>query len=101
MCSELRSYVCHTVISVFPFCLTPEISSLTRIIIKLFTSAYQALSSGKPSYIFAMLSLAPKPGELRSSSVHLLSISRVNTHAFPEHDTSLNSIVPFHHHFKK
>jgi len=40
-----------------------------RIIFKLYTIAYQTLSSGKPSYIFSMLSLTPNPREL---SVHLV-----------------------------
>jgi len=51
-----------------------------RIIFKLWTIAYQILSSGEPSYLFSMLSLAPKPRELRSSGFHLLSVRRVKSH---------------------
>jgi len=39
----------------------------SRTIFKLCTSGYQILSSGEPSYLFAMLPLTPKP-----SSVHLV-----------------------------
>ena len=42
---------------------------------------YQTLSSGEPSYLFSMLSLAPKAQKLRSSGFHLLSVARVKTHA--------------------
>ena len=38
------------------------------------------LSFGEPSYLFSMLSLAPKPRELRASGFHLLSVPRVKTH---------------------
>ena len=62
-----------------------------------------------------MLSLAPKPRELRSSGFHLLSVPRVKTHAgtrafsvavptlwnsLSEHVKSSNSIVYFHHQMK-
>ena len=43
----------------------------SRIILKFCTIAYQTLSSGEPSYLFSMLSLSPKPRELRSSGFHL------------------------------
>ena len=87
----------------------------SRIIFKLCTIAYQTLSSGEPSYLFSMLSLAPKPRELRSSGFHLLSVPRVKTHAgtrafsvavptlwnsLSEHVKSSNSIVYFHHQIK-
>jgi len=82
---------------------------------KLCTIAYQTLFSGEPSYLFSMLSLAPKPRELHSSGFHLLSISRVKTHtgthdfsvvvptlrnSLPEHVKSSNSTVSFRHHLK-
>ena len=50
----------------------------TRIIYKLYTIAYQT-PPGKPAYLFSMLSIPPKPRELRSSAFHLLSIPRVKT----------------------
>jgi len=53
----------------------------SRIIFKLCTIAYQTLSSGAPSYLFFMLSLAPNPRELRSYGFHFLSVPRVKTHA--------------------
>ena len=49
----------------------------SRIIFKLCTIVYQNLSSGEPSYLFPMLSLAPKPRKLPSSGFHLLSVPRV------------------------
>jgi len=52
----------------------------SHIIFKLCTIAYQTLSSGEPSYLFSMLSLAFKPTELYSSGFHLLSVPRVKTH---------------------
>jgi len=36
--------------------------------------------SGEPSYVFSMLSLKPKPRELRSSGFHLFSVPGVKTH---------------------
>ena len=36
--------------------------------------------AGEPSYLFHMLSLTPKPRELRSSGFHLLFVPRVKTH---------------------
>jgi len=87
----------------------------SRIIFKLCTITYQTLSSGEPSYLFSMLSLAPKPKELRSSGFHLLSVPRVKTHAgvrtfsvavptlwnsLSEHIKSSNSIVSFRHYLK-
>jgi len=74
------------------------------------TIGYQTLSSGEPSYLFSILSLAPKSREL-----HLLSIPRVKTHtgtlafsvavptlwnSLSEHVKSSNSMVSFHHHLK-
>jgi len=53
----------------------------SRIIFKLFAPLTIKLSSEEPSYLFSMLSLAPKPWELRSSCFHLLSVPRVKTHA--------------------
>jgi len=62
-----------------------------------------------------MLSLAPKPRELRSSGFHLLYVPRIETHAetrtfsvavptlwnsLSEHVKSSNIIVSFHHHLK-
>ena len=44
-----------------------------RIIFKLCTIVYQTLSSGEPSYLIYILSLAPNPTEFRSSGFHLLS----------------------------
>ena len=94
---------------------TPEITSLACIIFKPRTIAYQAISSGEPSYLFSMLSLTPKPKELSSSGFHLLSVSRVKSHAgtpsfsiavptlwnlLTEHVKSSNSIVSFRHHLK-
>ena len=85
----------------------------SRIIFKLCTVAYQILSSGESSYLFSMLSLAPKTRELHPSGFHLLSVPRVKTHAgtrafsvavptlwnsLSEHVTSSNSIVSFRHH---
>jgi len=46
----------------------------SRIIFKLCTIAYQSLSSGEPSYLFSMLSLSPKPRELHSFGLLLLSV---------------------------
>ena len=46
----------------------------SRIIFKLCTAAYQTLSSGEPSYLFSMLSLAPISPEY---SVHLVFICRL------------------------
>ena len=46
----------------------------SRIIFKLCTVAYQAISSEEMSYLFSMLSLAPKPREIRSSGFHLLTV---------------------------
>ena len=51
------------------------------IIFKLCTIAYQTLFSGESSYIFSMLSLAPKPRKVCSSGFQLLSVPRVKTHA--------------------
>jgi len=45
------------------------------------TIDYQTFSSGESSYLFSMLSLAPKPRELRSSGFHLLSVAMVKIHA--------------------
>jgi len=85
------------------------------IIFKLCTVAYQTLSSGQRSHLLAMLSLAPKPRELRSSDFHLLSVHTVKTHsgihafsvAIPtllyspsEHVKLSNSIVSLRHHLK-
>ena len=87
----------------------------SRIIFRFCTIAYQTLSSGEPSYLFSMLSLSPKPRELRSSSFHLLSVPRVKTHAgthafsvavptlwnsLSEHVKSSNRIISFYYHFK-
>jgi len=87
----------------------------SRIIFKLGTIAYQTLSSGEPSYLFSMLSLAPKARELCSSGFQLLSVPRVKTHAgtsafsvavptlwnsLAEHAESSNRIVSFGHHLK-
>jgi len=87
----------------------------SRIIFKICTIIYQTLSSEEPSYIFSMLSLAPKPRELRSSGFHLLSVPRDKTHAgihafsvavpalwnsLLEHVKSSNSIISFRHHLK-
>ena len=73
----------------------------------------QTLSSGESSYLFSMLSLSPKPRELRSSGFHLLSVLSVKTHtgsrafsvavptlwnSLSERVKSSNSIVSFHHH---
>ena len=52
----------------------------SRIIFKFCTMAYQTLSSGDPSYLFSLLSLAPKPREPSSSGFHL-SVPRIKTHA--------------------
>ena len=48
---------------------------------KLCTIAYQTLSSGEPSYLFSMHSLASNPRKLRSSGFHLLYVPRIETHA--------------------
>jgi len=53
----------------------------SHIIFKLCIIAHQTLSSGEPSYLFSVLSLAPKPRELHSSGFHLLSVPRVKTRA--------------------
>jgi len=115
---RLLSYGCHTVSSVFPFCSTSDISSLARCSI---SHHFQTLhydlsnSSREPSYLCSMLSLAPKPRELRSSDFHLLSVPRVKTHAgtrafsvavptlwnsLSEHVMSSNNIVSFRYHLK-
>ena len=52
-----------------------------RIISKLYTIAYQTLSSGELSCLFSMLSLTRNPREHRSCGFYLLSIPRVTTHA--------------------
>ena len=87
----------------------------SRIIVKLCTIAYQILSSGEPSHLFSMLSLASKPRELHSSGFHLLSVPRVKTYAgirafsvavstlwnsLSEHVMSSNNTVSFRHHLK-
>ena len=62
-------------------------------------------------YLFSMLSLAPKPRDLRSSGFHSLTVPRVKTHAFSvavptlwnslsEHVNSSNSTVSFCLHLK-
>jgi len=51
----------------------------SRIIFKLGTIAYQTPSSGEPSYLLFVLSLASKPRELRSSDFQLLSVPIVKT----------------------
>ena len=83
----------------------------TRTIFRPCTIPYRTISSAEPSYLFPMLSLAPKPKELRSSGFHL-SVFRVKTHVFfsvavptlwnslPGHFKSSNSIVSFRHHLK-
>jgi len=50
------------------------------IVFKLCSIVYQTISSEEPSYLFSMLSLAPKPRELCSSGFHLLFVPRVKTH---------------------
>jgi len=117
MFSELLSYGCQMVSSVFPFCPTSEISSLAPCSIShhFKTLHYQTLSSGEPSYLFSALSLALKPREIRSSGFHMLSVPRVKTHAgtrassdavptlwnlLSDHVKSSNSIVSFRHHLK-
>jgi len=87
----------------------------SRIIFKLCTIAYQTISFGGLSYLFSMLSLAPKPIELSSSGFHLLSVPRVKTHtgtrafsvavatlwnSLSEHVKSSNTTVSFRHHLK-
>jgi len=88
----------------------------SRIIFKLYcTIAYHTLSSGKPTYLFVMLSLSLKLRELRSSGFHLLSVPRVKPHAgtrplsvavptlwnsLSERVTSSNSIDSFRYHLK-
>jgi len=52
----------------------------SRIIFKLCFIAYQALSSGEPSYQLSILSLAPKPRGFHSTGFHLLSVPRVKTY---------------------
>ena len=53
----------------------------SRFVSKPCTITYQTLSSGEPSCLYSMLYLASKHRELRSSDYHLLSVSRVTTHA--------------------
>ena len=48
----------------------------SRIIFKLCSIIYQTLSSGGPSYLFSMLSLAPQPRVFHSSGFHVLSLPR-------------------------
>ena len=84
-------------------------------IIIICTIAYQIIFSGVPSYLFSVLSVAPKPRALCSSGFHLFSVPRVKTHAgtraflvalpspwnsLLEHVTSSISIVSFCHHLK-
>ena len=49
----------------------------SRIISELYTIVYQTVSSGEPSYLFAILSLPSEPRQLRSSCFHLLSVPSV------------------------
>ena len=51
----------------------------SRIISELCTVVYKTVSNGEPSFLFSMLSLVPKPRQLRSSGFHLFSVRRVKT----------------------
>ena len=92
-----------------------RLSVQSRIIFKLYTIAYQTLSSRELSYLFSSLSLAPNPREIHSSGFYLFVCSfpglNVGTRAFsfavptlwnqlPEHVKSSNNIVSFRHHLK-
>ena len=52
-----------------------------RIIFKMCTITYQALSTKQPAYLHSMLTPARQPRQLRSSSACLLSVPRVKTNA--------------------
>jgi len=81
-------YLCF---AVFPkavfldhYCPTSEISSLAPCSIAHHFKTLRycvSTSSGEPSHLVSMLSLAPKPRDMRSSGFHLLSVPRVKIHA--------------------
>ena len=50
-----------------------------RIIFKICTITYQALSSGQPAYLHSLLTPARKARQLRSSTSHLLFNPRIKT----------------------
>ena len=52
-----------------------------RIIFKICTITYQALSTKQPAYLHSMLTPARQPRQLRSSGSGLLSVPRVKTNA--------------------
>ena len=52
-----------------------------RIIFKICTITYQALSYKQPAYLHSMLTPARQPRQLRSSGSDLLSVPRVKTNA--------------------
>ena len=54
-----------------------------RIILKICTLTYQALSTKQPAYLHSMLTAARQPRQLRSSGSGLLSVPRVKTNAGP------------------
>ena len=72
--------------SVFPFCPTPEISSLTPWPIShYFQTLHYCLSNSffwRTFTSIPMLSLSPKPRDLRSSGFQLWSMPWLKTHAF-------------------
>ena len=87
----------------------------SRIMFKLCAITYKTMFSKEPSYLISTLSLAPKPRDLRSSGIHLLSVPRFKIRAgtrafsvavptlwnsFLELVKSSNGIVSFRHHLK-
>ena len=52
-----------------------------RIMFKICTITYQALSNKQPAYLHSMLTPARQPRQLRSSGSDLLSVPRVKTNA--------------------
>ena len=52
-----------------------------RIIFKICTITYQAISTKQPAYLHSMLTPARQPRQLRSYGSGLLSVPRVNTNA--------------------
>ena len=108
---ELLSYSCQTISPVFPFCATPQISSLaTRSISHHLQTLYCFVSNSffkRTVYPFLMF--------FNAFYFHLLFIPRDKTHtgnralsddvltlwnSLPEHGNSSNSIISLRHHRK-